>query len=156
MWELESPSRRPHSFSSFPPKNITNSYRRNTAVFVRVLGGRDGLSHSGKIVEGEQMTGVLHRQLPVGLVAGGPSSAPRLPRSGQLLPQIRKGVKSCRMLAATPAAFLSSLNERFTIEGLVLVSEPLNASIRMLPLDIRVPGCMEEKCYRINNFSLMR
>ena len=54
MWELESPSCRPHSFSSFPPKNVTNSYQCNTAVFVRVLGGRDGLSHSGKIVVGNR------------------------------------------------------------------------------------------------------
>ena len=54
MWELESPSCRPHSFSSFPPKNITNSYWHNTTVFVRVLGGRDGLPHSGKIVVGNR------------------------------------------------------------------------------------------------------
>ena len=71
MWEPESPSCRPHSFSSFPPKNVTNSYQRNTAVFVRVLGGRDGLSHSGKLLWATELSGVKGTILPHHFWRGG-------------------------------------------------------------------------------------
>ena len=53
MWELESPLvDRIHSAALHPKYN--KLILANTAVFVRVLGGRDGLSHSGKIVVGNR------------------------------------------------------------------------------------------------------
>ena len=64
MWELESPSCRPHSFSSFPPKNITNSYWPTQQCSYEFWAGGTDYHTQAKLLWATELSGVKGTILP--------------------------------------------------------------------------------------------